>query len=104
MADSPVQTSAPDRRARPRAAFRKARREDERARLLGQPVDLVKPEEVMLHLTRCIAEGRRTVVANHNLHSLHLIRRSAEMRAFYAAADLVEVLSLIHISEPTRRS
>lgn len=91
MADSPVQTSAPERRARPRAAFRQTRREDERVRLLDQAVDLVKPEEVMLHLSRRIAEGRRTVVANHNLHSLYLIRRSAEMRAFYAAADLVEV-------------
>ena len=38
-----------------------------------------------------IAARRRTIIANHNLHSLHLLPRDAELRAFFAAADLVEV-------------
>jgi len=88
MAEAPLQT---ERRARPRRPFRRARRDDERVRLLDQAVDLVRPEEVMLHLQRAIEEEHRTLVANHNLHSLHLIGRSAEMRDFYAAADLVQV-------------
>jgi len=91
MADSLIPTAANERRARARPAFRQARREDERVRLLGQPVDLVRPEEVMLHLARHIRDGRRTVVANHNLHSLYLVRKSPEMQAFYAAADLIQV-------------
>ena len=91
MADSLIQTPAADRRARARPAFRQARRDDERVRLLGQAVDLVRPEEVMLHLARHVREGRRTLIANHNLHSLHLVRKSSAMRAFYAAADLVQV-------------
>ncbi|URI15506.1 WecB/TagA/CpsF family glycosyltransferase [Brevundimonas albigilva] len=91
MADSLIQTPADDRRAHARPAFRQARRDDERVRLLGQSVDLVRPEEVLLHLARHVREGRRTVIANHNLHSLHLVRKTAEMRAFYAATDLVQV-------------
>lgn len=62
----------------------------ERLRLLGGEVDQVTPAEVMAFTARAIAEGRRAVVANHNLHSLHLLRRDPEMRAFYARADLIE--------------
>ena len=61
MADSLIQTPADDRRPQARPAFRKVRRDDERVRLLGQAVDLVRPEEVLLHLARCVREGRRTV-------------------------------------------
>ena len=54
-------------------------------------MDLVRPEEVMHFVAARIANRTRTVVANHNLHSLHLIRRSAAMQALYARADLIEV-------------
>ena len=60
MADSaPIKTStAPaDRRAKARQPFRRERRPQERVRLLGQPVDLVRPEEVLHHMERWIAEG-----------------------------------------------
>ncbi|MBQ1540895.1 MAG: WecB/TagA/CpsF family glycosyltransferase [Caulobacteraceae bacterium] len=62
-----------------------------RLRLLGGEVDVVTPAEVMAFAADRIAAGRKAVVANHNLHSLHLIRRDAAMRAFYASADLVEI-------------
>jgi N-acetylglucosaminyldiphosphoundecaprenol N-acetyl-beta-D-mannosaminyltransferase len=78
------------RRAR-RVAFRQARRASERTRLLGEWVDLLRPEEVMQLIERRIAERRRTVIANHNLHSLYLVRRDPGMRAFYDRAELVEV-------------
>lgn len=59
--------------------------------MLGQLVDLVKPEEVLHHVQSAVAEGRKTIVANHNLHSLYLIQKNPEMRAFYAQAEMVEV-------------
>lgn len=91
---------APDRRRRVRAPFRRTRRAEERITLLGEPIDLVRPEEVLLHVERCV-EGRvRSVVANHNLHSLYLIRRTQGMRRLYEAADVIELDStpLIHFA------
>jgi N-acetylglucosaminyldiphosphoundecaprenol N-acetyl-beta-D-mannosaminyltransferase len=38
--------------------------------------------------------GRRTLIANHNLHSLHLVARHPEMKALYDRADLVEIDSM----------
>lgn len=61
-----------------------------RVRLLGAEVDLVTPDEVMAFTAARVAAGRGGVVANHNLHSLHLFRRSAQMRDFFAGADLIE--------------
>lgn len=80
-----------NRRRSPRVEFRRERRATERVQLLGQTIDLVRPEEVLHHLGRWIAEGRKAVIANHNLHSLHLVRRSPRMQAFYDRADLVEL-------------
>jgi len=65
--------------------------ETTRISLLGEPVDLVTPAEVMAFTARRIASGERGVVANHNLHSLYLVRREPEMRAFYGGADLIEL-------------
>ena len=90
----------PDRRRRQRAPFRQSRRPDDRITLLGEPVDLVRPEEVLLHLERSVDAGVQTIVANHNLHSLYLIRRTPGMRRLYEAADLIELDStpLIHFA------
>ncbi|MDP0953497.1 hypothetical protein Q6283_29910, partial [Klebsiella pneumoniae] len=57
----------PDRRRRVRAPFRQTRRPEERITLLGEPVDLVRPEEVLLHVERSVEAGVQSVVANHNL-------------------------------------
>ena len=90
----------PDRRRRVRAPFRQTRRPEERITLLGEPVDLVRPEEVLLHVERSVEAGAQSVVANHNLHSLYLIRRTPGMRRLYDAADLIELDStpLIHFA------
>jgi N-acetylglucosaminyldiphosphoundecaprenol N-acetyl-beta-D-mannosaminyltransferase len=92
---------ADDRRTEPRRPFRKARRERERVRLLGQTVDLVRPEEVLHHVETWIAEGRKAVVANHNLNSLALLQKHPELQGFFDRADLVEVDStpLIHFAK-----
>jgi N-acetylglucosaminyldiphosphoundecaprenol N-acetyl-beta-D-mannosaminyltransferase len=61
-----------------------------RLRLLGGEVDVVTPQDVLDFTARRIAERRPGVVANHNLHSLYLLRRAPEMARFYERADLIE--------------
>src|ERR1700744_1795540 len=62
-----------------------------RVRLLGGDVDLVSPAEVLRRIHFAASGGPATVIANHNFHSLFLIRRSAPLRAFFAAADLIQI-------------
>jgi N-acetylglucosaminyldiphosphoundecaprenol N-acetyl-beta-D-mannosaminyltransferase len=78
----------------PRADYRLQRRADERVRVLGAEMDLVRPEEVMRFIAGRVTARLKTVVANHNLHSLHLLARSPDMQALYARADLIEVDSV----------
>ena len=77
-----------------RAPFRQHRRVDERIQVLGQGMDLVKPAEVFHYVARRLRENQRTIVANHNIHSLAIARKNAEFRSFYSAADLVQVNSI----------
>ena len=96
MADPSLSPSAPERfvterRARPRAPFRQNRRARERVTILGQPMDLVKPEEVLHHIQQAVRQGAKSLIANHNLHSLYLMQKRPELDAFYDRADLIEV-------------
>lgn len=62
-----------------------------RVRLLGGDVDPITPAE-MLAATECfIAGGGTAVIANHNSHSLFLLRRTPLLRAFFDDADLVQI-------------
>ncbi|WP_421731181.1 WecB/TagA/CpsF family glycosyltransferase [Brevundimonas sp.] len=104
MADSThfrISAAAPDRREQTRTRFRKARRPQERVHLMGQLVDLVKPEEVLHHMERWILERRKVIIANHNLNSIYLLSKTPEMREFYERADLVELDStpLVHFAK-----
>lgn len=83
--------AAPDRRVRSRVPHRLKRREGERIRLLGQVMDKVRPEEVMHQLETWVEAGVKAVIANHNLHSLHLIRTEPRVAEFFALADLVQI-------------
>lgn len=96
MADPSLSPSAPERvvterRARPRAPFRQNRRAHERVTILGQSMDLVKPEEVLHHIQQAVRQGAKSLIANHNLHSLYLMQKRPELGAFYDRADLIEV-------------
>ena len=91
MADPSLSPHTPERRIKPRAPFRQRRRARERVQMLGQPVDLVKPEEVLHHVQQAVRQGRKSLIANHNLHSLYLIQKRPELAAFYDRADLIEV-------------
>jgi N-acetylglucosaminyldiphosphoundecaprenol N-acetyl-beta-D-mannosaminyltransferase len=77
-----------------RHPFRLRRRPEERVHVLGAAMDLVKSAEVFHFASEQIAARRKAVVANHNLHSLHLIRNIPELRAFFELADLIEVDSV----------
>jgi N-acetylglucosaminyldiphosphoundecaprenol N-acetyl-beta-D-mannosaminyltransferase len=77
-----------------RPPFRLTRRPEERVELLGGVMDLVKASEVFHFVSGKIASGKKAIVANHNLHSLYLLKKDREMRAFFAKADLVEVDSI----------
>jgi N-acetylglucosaminyldiphosphoundecaprenol N-acetyl-beta-D-mannosaminyltransferase len=68
-----------------------APRDGQRVRLLGGEVDLVRPDEVMSRLHAAVRARRRAVIANHNLHSLYLLRRTPRLAEFFAAADVVQV-------------
>ena len=93
-------SAPPDRRRRERRPFRQTRRPEERVCILGETVDLMRPEEVLLHVDRCVEAGTRSIIANHNLHSLYLLPRTPGMRRLYDLADVVELDStpLIHFS------
>ncbi|WGM31976.1 WecB/TagA/CpsF family glycosyltransferase [Brevundimonas sp. NIBR11] len=104
MTDSPslsYRNSLTERRRRARTPFRAARRERERVRLLGQAVDLVRPEEVLHHVEAWVEARRKVIIANHNLNSLALMQKEPRLARFYARADLVEVDStpLIHFAK-----
>ncbi len=77
-----------------RFPFRRQRRPEERIRCLGVTLDFVKPPEVLLYLRRAVAAKKSVVIANHNAHSLHLVRRNPELMRFFEAADLVQVDSM----------
>jgi N-acetylglucosaminyldiphosphoundecaprenol N-acetyl-beta-D-mannosaminyltransferase len=54
-------------------------------------MDLVKPEEVLHHIQQAVRQGEKSLIANHNLHSLYLMQKRPELGAFYDKADLIEV-------------
>lgn len=59
---------------------------------MGTALDVVTPALVMDFIAG--TRGRQTVIANHNLHSVYLFHKHAEMRRFYAQADLIEIDSV----------
>ena len=75
----------------------------------GVWLDFVKPDEVMLHIWRCVERGSQSVIANHNAHSIYLCRVRRSLRKFFEEADLIQVDSqpLIlwskALGRPTRR-
>ena len=65
-----------------------------RVNLLGGPVDVVSQREVIGFIAESVASGRKAIIGNQNLHSLEISRRNADLRAFFAAADLIEIDSM----------
>ena len=65
-----------------------------RLSLMGGQLDPVTPEQVMAFIDRRASRGRKGVVANHNMHSLYLLRRNPSLHAFFAKADLIQIDSV----------
>lgn len=59
--------------------------------MLGGSIDLMRPQEVLQYLADCAEAGQRTVIGNHNLHSLYLLPRTPGMRALYDVVDVVQL-------------
>ena len=64
---------------------------DERITLLGQSIDLVRPEEVIHFIQQSVVAGKPALIANHNMHSLYLMKRKKMPVTLYEHADIVEV-------------
>lgn len=65
-----------------------------RQTLLGGEVDVMDVEALLAFVTERAAARRRTVIANHNLNSLRLIRREPAMAALYARAERIQIDSM----------
>lgn len=75
-------------------AFRLKRRPEERVRVLGAEMDFVRPEEVMWCVTQAVTSRTKTIVANHNMHSLYLLRSDSNLKSFFKRAALIQVDSV----------
>jgi N-acetylglucosaminyldiphosphoundecaprenol N-acetyl-beta-D-mannosaminyltransferase len=62
-----------------------------RVRLLGGEVDLATPRDVLDLIDRRAGAPGATLIANHNAHSLFLLRRAPALAGFFAQADLVQI-------------
>lgn len=62
-----------------------------RIRLLGGEMDVMTTDQLLEFISARVAARRPALIANHNLHSLHLWRRAPAMAALYARADRIEV-------------
>lgn len=62
-----------------------------RIRLLGGVMDPIAPGELLGRVESSVAARRGALIANHNAHSLYLLRRDAKLRAFFEAADLIQI-------------
>ena len=59
-----------------------------RHQLLGVEVDAIPMDALTNYVAVAAKLGRRTLVANHNLHSVALFRSDGRLRDFYDLADL----------------
>lgn len=60
-----------------------------RCRLLGVRVDALTVERFYALIRASVTSRQRCLIGHHNLHSVALYHRHAEMRVFYALADAV---------------
>jgi N-acetylglucosaminyldiphosphoundecaprenol N-acetyl-beta-D-mannosaminyltransferase len=71
-----------------------------RCKLLGLEIDPLTLPELHDVISQAVAEGRRWVIANHNLHSVYLFQRDSKFREFYARAKLAHIdgMSLVFLA------
>jgi len=69
-----------------------------RLSLLGAAVDVVTADDVLDFVSSRARAGRSGLIVNHNLHSLYLMPRVADLRTLYDRADLIEIDSTLLIA------
>jgi N-acetylglucosaminyldiphosphoundecaprenol N-acetyl-beta-D-mannosaminyltransferase len=80
-----------------------------KSEFLGVRVDALTRNGLFEASAAAVAGGQRIVIANHNMHSLYLQRRSAVLRQFYDQADYVHAdgMWIVHLArlfrQPLRR-
>ena len=62
-----------------------------RVKLLGVQVDALTMDDLNALVARAGAEERRSIIANHNLHSVYLYHHDPRMRAFYERAHHIHI-------------
>lgn len=65
-----------------------------RVPLLGAEVDIFTRDDLFAVLKDRIGRKAKTIVGNHNLHSLYLFARSRALRAYYKKVELIEIDSM----------
>ena len=65
-----------------------------RISLLGGQTDAMTTSDLLDWMAEAVRSGDGGLMLSHNLHSLHLLPRSAEMRALYAQADRIQIDSM----------
>lgn len=61
----------------------------ERFDVLGVDVDAFSKEMLLDHIDSTIREGGRSLIANHNLHSVYLYHHDKSTHEFYQRADVI---------------
>jgi N-acetylglucosaminyldiphosphoundecaprenol N-acetyl-beta-D-mannosaminyltransferase len=59
--------------------------------MLGGEVDVITPREMLRFVDLLASAGGSAVVANHNAHSLFLLRRHPQLSSFFEDADIVQI-------------
>jgi N-acetylglucosaminyldiphosphoundecaprenol N-acetyl-beta-D-mannosaminyltransferase len=91
------------------AAERNDRWSNAEIRLLGQRFHLLTMTDLNAIIGSSIVEGEKTVIANHNLHSVYLAERDSRMSQFFVKANIVHFDSMPLVllgkllGEPVRR-
>lgn len=60
-------------------------------RLLGVELTPLTMDQLHRVIADTVATGRRSIIANHNLHSIYLYHRDARMRACYQKAEYAHI-------------
>jgi N-acetylglucosaminyldiphosphoundecaprenol N-acetyl-beta-D-mannosaminyltransferase len=93
------QRIAPEREP-PQARSATASAAPEKCEFMGVRVDALTRSGLFEASAAAVADGQRIVIANHNMHSLYLQRRSAPMRQFFDQADYVHAdgMWVVHLA------
>lgn len=60
-------------------------------RLLGCRINPLTSEQLTLFLIGQVEQGTSCVIANHNLHSLHLVQKDLLLQQFFRAAECIHI-------------